>query len=82
MAKARKKQEDERFFILTVKTEKSDELKKEIMSYGHNFKELTEISELYGGNYIFYEVDFKNSSERNALCDFCEYLNGFRDSPA
>ncbi len=82
MAKARKKQEDERFFILTVKTEKSDELKKEIMSYGHNFKELTEISELYGGNYIFYEVDFKNSSERNALCDFCDYLNGFRDSPA
>lgn len=82
MAKARKKQEDERFFILTVKTEKSDELKKEIMSYGHNFKELTEISELYGGNYIFYEIDFKNSSERNALCDFCDYLNGFRDSPA
>ena len=82
MAKARKKQEDERFFILTVKTEKSDELKKEIMSYGHNFKELTEISELYGGNYIFYEVDFKNSSERNALCDFCDYLNGFRNSPA
>lgn len=82
MAKARKKQEDERFFILTVKTEKSDELKKEIMSYGHNFKELTEISELYGGNYIFYEVDFKNSSEKNALCDFCDYLNGFRDSPA
>lgn len=75
MAKARKKQEDERFFILTVKTEKSDELKKEIMSYGHNFKELTEISK-------FYEVDFKNSSERNALCDFCDYLNGFRDSPA
>ena len=82
MAKARKKQEDERFFILTVKTENSDELKKEIMSYGHNFKELTEISELYGGNYIFYEVDFKNSSERNALCDFCDYLNPFRDSPA
>ena len=34
------------------------------------------------GNYIFYEVDFKNSSERNALCDFCDYLNGFRNSPA
>lgn len=81
MTKA-KKREKNRFFILTVKTEKSDELKKEIKSYGHNFRELTELSELYGGNYIFYEVDFKNSSERNALCDFCDYLNGFRDSPA
>ena len=39
MTKA-KKQEENRFFILTVKTEKADELKKELMSYGHNFEKL------------------------------------------
>ena len=81
MTKAKKREENQ-FFILTIKTEKADELKKELMSYGHNFRELTELSELYGGNYIFFEVDFKNSSEKNALCNFCDFLNGFRDSPA
>lgn len=79
MAKT-KKQEEIRFFILTVKTEKADELKKEIMSYGHNFQELKPISNLING-FTFYKVDFKNSSEKNVLCDFCDYLNGFTNSP-
>lgn len=79
MTKA-KKQEKNRPFTLTVKAEKAEELKKEIMSHGHNFKELTDTSKSHGGNYIFFEVDFKNSSEKNALCNFCDFLNGFRDS--
>ena len=80
MTKA-KKQEEIRFFILTVKTEKADELKKELMSYGHNFEKL-KTSQNFITGYTFFKVNFKNSSERNALCDFCDYLNGFRDSPA
>lgn len=80
MAKKNKQKED-RSFILIVQAKKSEDLKKELKAYGHNFKELTTTSKLYGGNYIFFKVDFKNSSEKKALCDFCDYLNGFRDSP-
>ena len=80
MTKAKKREENQ-FFILTIKTEKADELKKELMSYGHNFQELKTSKNLIIG-YIFFKVNFKNSSERNALCNFCDYLNGFRDSPA
>ena len=80
MTKAKKREENQ-FFILTIKTEKADELKKELMSYGHNFQELKTSENLIIG-YTFFKVNLKNSSERNALCNFCDYLNGFRDSPA
>ena len=80
MTKAKKREENQ-FFILTIKTEKADELKKELMSYGHNFQELKTSKNLIIG-YTFFKVNFKNSPERNALCNFCDYLNGFRDSPA
>ena len=72
------KQLDTRSFILMVKDEKATELKKEIVAYKHNFKELKH-TPIKG--FKFYQVEFKNRSERNALCDFCDYLNGFRDSP-
>ena len=80
MTKAKKREENQ-FFILTIKTEKADELKKELMSYGHNFQELKTSENLIIG-YTFFYFNFKNSSERNALCNFCDFLNGFRDSPA
>ena len=80
MTKAKKREENQ-FFILTIKTEKADELKKKLMSYGHNFQELKTSENLIIG-YTFFKVNFKNSSERNALCNFCDFLNGFRDSPA
>lgn len=69
MTKA-KKREKNRPFTLTVKAEKAEELKKEIMSHGHNFKELTDTSKSHGGNYIFFEVDFKNSSEKKCFMQF------------
>ena len=72
------KKQEERFFILTVKTEKAEELEKEIVCYGHNFEKL-KYDPIKG--YKFYKVDLKNTSERNALCDFCDYLNGFRNFP-
>ena len=46
-----------------------------IVAYKHNFKELKH-TPIKG--FKFYQVEFKNRSERNALCDFCDYLNGYR----
>lgn len=52
MTKAKKREENQ-FFILTIKTEKADELKKELMSYGHNFQELKTSKNLIIG-YTFF----------------------------
>lgn len=52
MTKAKKREENQ-FFILTIKTEKADELKKELMSYGHNFQELKTSENLIIG-YTFF----------------------------
>lgn len=76
-------QNPNRFFILTIRKDKSEELRKEIISYGHKFERLEINTTLISlKNLEFFKVYFKNRSERNALCDYCDYLNGFSDSPA
>lgn len=71
------KTQENRFFTLTVKTEKAGELKEKLIYYEHGFEEL----ECPLKGYKFYKVYFKNSSMRNRLCNLCDYLNGFRNSP-
>lgn len=68
------------YFILTVRKEKAEELKKELRVYQHNFVKI-ETSNNVETNFEFYKVNFKNHSEKKALCDFCDYLNNFSASP-
>lgn len=61
---------------LTIKIEKSEELRKKLIELGYEFKEIK--NPAVTGFYFFELLEVLDDSQSKKLCDYCDYLNGIK----
>lgn len=62
----------------TVKIERSKELEEKLISLGYSFKKIPGTSEI--GFSFFKLLEILDDLQSKKLCDYCDYLNGFRET--